>query len=129
MAANETYPTYPAPLAANGPNRQLGAASCDTDEERKANGMSDSRWCQVAANETHPKTAPLAANGPKGQLGAVACMRHMMGGNPLYRKTMQSSRLLLPPILPLHTRICVPFCLAEWTNRRGFLPGRNSVMA
>ena len=50
MAANETYPTYPAPLAAHGPNGQLGAASCDTDEERKANGMSGSRWCQVAAN-------------------------------------------------------------------------------
>ena len=86
MAANETtYPTYPAPLAANGPNGQLGAASCDTDEERKANGMSGSRWCQVAANETTEPTssAPLAAHGPKGQLGAVACMRHMMGGNPL----------------------------------------------
>ena len=77
--------TYPAPLAANGPNGQLGAASCDTDEERKANGMSGSRWCQVAANETTEPTspAPLAAHGPNRQLGAVACMRHMMGGNPL----------------------------------------------
>ena len=28
MAANETYPTYPAPLAAHGPNRQLGAVAC-----------------------------------------------------------------------------------------------------
>ena len=70
MAANETYPTYPAPLAANGPNRQLGAASCDTDDERKANGMSGSRWCQVAANETTEPTspAPLAAHGPNRQL-------------------------------------------------------------
>ena len=70
MAANETYPTYPAPLAANGPNGQLGAASCDTDEERKANGMSGSRWCQVAANETTEPTspAPLAAHGPNRQL-------------------------------------------------------------
>ena len=81
MAANETYPTYPAPLAANGPNRQLGAASCDTDEERKANGMSCSRWCQVAANETTEPTypAPLAANGPNGQLGAASCDTQMDG--------------------------------------------------
>ena len=86
VAVNETYPTYPAPLAAHGPNGQLGAASCDTDEERKANGMSGSRWCQVAANETTEPTspAPLAAHGPNRQLGSVACMRHMMGdGNPL----------------------------------------------
>ena len=79
--------TYPAPLAANGPNGQLGAASCDTDEERKANGMSGSRWCQVAANETTEPTspAPLAAHGPNRQLGSVSVFhdRHMMGGNPL----------------------------------------------